>query len=123
MQAAYLYLNALLYMLFAVWCSFAPQQTAGSLGYETLTSGGHSEYLVVYGGLQAGLAVTFWMSARNAEWHGAGVALALSLYAPIVLYRAVTIARLWPLPALTIATGCLEAALLLAALWLVRRPT
>jgi hypothetical protein len=122
MQAAYLYLNALLYLLFAVWCSFAPQQTAASLGYESLTSGGRSEYLVVYGGLQVGLAVTFWLLARNSDWHRAGVVVALSLYAPIVLYRSVTVARHWPVGGLTLATAGLEAVLLLGALWLVRRP-
>jgi len=47
--------------------------------------------------------------------------LAIALYGPIVLYRMITLARNWPVGAVTVATGCLELLLLLAALWLCYR--
>jgi hypothetical protein len=42
--------------------------------------------------------------------------LSIALYGRIVLYRMITLARNWPVGALTVATGCLELLLLLAAL-------
>lgn len=59
MVTLYLYFNAALYALFAAWCTFAPSQTAKSVGYETFSRSGVSEYLVVYGGLQLGLGIFF----------------------------------------------------------------
>ncbi len=116
----YLYLNAILYVLFAAWCSFAPSSTSNSIGFLTLSSGGKSEYLVVYGGLQWGLAIAFWLLARDAEYLKIGMLLSIALYAPIVVYRIITVARFWPVPNLTMATGALEIALLIGAVAIYR---
>jgi hypothetical protein len=118
MQAVYLYANAALYLVFALWCTFAAKTTAASLGYTALSSGGRSEYLVIYGGLQLGLAGFFWFVARQPDLNPVGVVFALILYGPIVAYRLVTLFRLWPVAPLTIATGVLESLLLLVAIWL-----
>jgi hypothetical protein len=119
-SAAYLYVNAALYALFAVWCTVNASGTSRSLGFEKLADRGHSEYLVIYGGLQLGLAFMFTLLARNPALHRTGILIALCLYAPIVLYRSITVARYWPLPALTLGTGCLELLLLLAAILIYR---
>ena len=113
MQAAYLYLNASLYLLFAIWCSVAPSRTASGIGYSTLTSGGRCEYLVVYGGLQAGLAIMFWLLARDVALRRPGVLIALALYIPIVIFRLSSMISLWPVGSITVATACLEIALLI----------
>lgn len=115
MQTAYLYLNAVLYLLFAIWCSVAPSATAHGVGYGTLSSGGRSEYLVLYGGLQLGLALIFWMLARDVTLQRLGVVLALAIYVPIVVYRLTTMIAFWPVAGVTVATACLEIALLLGA--------
>ncbi len=115
MQAAYLYFNALLYVVFAAWCTLAPHNTAQNIGYTTLTAGGRSEYLVVYGGLQAGLAVIFFLLARQPERQPLGMVLAVALYAPLVLYRLTTVARFWPVGTVTLATAALELCLLVIA--------
>jgi len=120
MAAGYLYLNAALYLIFAVWCTVAPTTTATSLGYQALSAGGRSEYLVIYGGLQLGLSAIFAITARNPEANRLGVLLAVALYAPIVLFRVVTVIREWPVAPLTVGTGCLETVLLAAAIWLYR---
>ena len=117
----YLYLNAILYVLFAAWCSFAPSSTSNSIGFLGLSNGGKSEYLVVYGGLQWGLAIAFWLLARDAAYWKIGMLLSIALYAPIVVYRVITVARYWPVPTLTLATGSLEFVLLIAALAIYRR--
>ena len=116
----YLYLNAALYALFAVWCTVAATKTSHTIGYLALSSGGRSEYLVIYGGLQFGLAAIFYLCARDSAFLKLGIAIALALYVPIVLYRAVTIARFWPVAGATLATGALETVLLVWAIWLCR---
>lgn len=118
----YLYLNAALYLVFAIWCTVASQVTSTSLGFMRLSAGGRSEYLVIYGGLQLGLAVMFYLCARDPAFLKLGMAVAIGLYAPIVLYRAITLVRFWPVPTLTVMTGVLEAVLLVSALviWKMR---
>jgi hypothetical protein len=119
MAAIYLYCNAALYLLFAVWITLSPWQTAPNIGYTGLSSGGRSEYLVVYGGLQVGLALFFAWTAHSSGLHRAGLVFALLLYAPIVLYRSITVARFWPVASTTLAVAALEIVLLVAAATLV----
>jgi hypothetical protein len=118
----YLWTNAALYALFAVWCTVSPQGTSQALGFAQLNSGGRSEYLVIYGGLQLGLAAFFGACAARAPWHETGLLLALLIYLPIVAFRWWTFVQHRPVPGLTLAVGVLETLLLLAAvaLWLNR---
>lgn len=122
MTAVYLGFNALLFLVFAAWCSFKPAETARALGYEALSRGGQSEYLVIYGGLQLGLAAVFAMFAARPEHRETGLAFSLFLYGGIVLYRAVTLWIYGPVPALTWAVAALELVMLVAAaiLWMTR---
>lgn len=118
MAALFLYANAALYLLFAAWCTVGMSRTAPAMGFTALTHGGRSEYLTIYGGLQVGLAIAFWMLARNANWHGPGILFAIALYAPIVLFRLISMARFWPVETVTLCTAVLEVVLLAIALWL-----
>jgi len=67
MTAAYLYANAVMYAVFAVWMTLSPQRTAAALGYQSLSASGRSEYLVItarqsfpsMGPLERGHADTF----------------------------------------------------------------
>lgn len=121
MSALYLYANAFLYLVFAVWCTVGMSRTAPAMGFAALTSGGRSEYLAIYGGLQIGLAIAFWLLARNPAWHGPGILFALALYAPIVLFRMISLARFWPVGVVTLCTAVLEVVLLIIGLWLYFR--
>lgn len=118
MTAAYLWINAALYAVFGVLCAINPRGTAKGLGYALPSNGGLSEYLTVYGGLQLGLAAFFAWVAMREDLHQAGLVLALALYIPIVLFRWMSVARLWPVERMTLGVGLLEAALLVAALLL-----
>ena len=118
MNAAYLYLNSFLYAIFAICCSVAPESSAPSRGYSARTSSGHSEYLVIYGGLQAGLAIAFALFARHTDLRIVGVHFAIALYLPIVLYRVFTIVNYGPVGSLALATAALEGFLLIGALGL-----
>lgn len=118
MASVYLYTNAALYLIFAVWCTVGMSRTAPTMGFTALSSSGRSEYLAIYGGLQVGLAIAFWLLARNASWHAAGILFAIALYAPIVLFRLISMARFWPVGTVTLCTAALEVVLLLIGLWL-----
>lgn len=115
MIAAYLYLNAALYAAFALWCTLQWKSTAANLGYQSLDNSGRSEYLVVYGGLQWGLAVSFFWLASEPALRVTGLRFALALYIPIVAYRLLTIWRFRPVRSVTPIVGALEVLLLLAA--------
>lgn len=118
MAAPFLYLNAALYLLFAAWCTVGMSRTAPAMGFTALSNSGRSEYLSIYGGLQIGLAIAFWLLARNPNWHGPGILFAIALYAPIVLFRLISLARFWPVGPVTLCTAALEVVLLAVALWL-----
>ena len=79
MVVAYLYLNAGLYLLLAIRCSLRWRETSRALGYTTLSHSGQSEYLVVYGGLQLGLAVGFLLLARDPVLHRFALMFATAL--------------------------------------------
>ncbi|MEO7806833.1 MAG: DUF4345 domain-containing protein, partial [Steroidobacteraceae bacterium] len=96
MAAIYLYTNAVLYAALALWVTASPWKTAEAVGYTQLSSGGHTEYLVVYGGLQFGLAAFFAWTAYTASLQRAGLMFALLLYVPIVLFRSISLAKYWP---------------------------
>ena len=120
MVNAYLYLNALLYGLLAVWCTLLPETTSSAVGYQVLSKSGQSEYLVIYGGLQLGMAFLFAYFAWTRQPRN-GLVVALAFYVPIVLYRGFTLAQLWPLEPTTLLLAGLEWALLIAAAVLWRR--
>jgi hypothetical protein len=115
---AYLLVNAALYAIFALWCSLKATDTANNLGYVGLNNSGRSEYLVIYGGLQAGLAIMFFLMARDVSFHKLGMLVSIGIYAPIVLYRLATIWKFSPVSTLTMSVGALETTLLIAALWI-----
>lgn len=118
MVNAYLYLNAVLYALLAVWCTLFPTRTAAAVGYQVLSKSGQSEYLVIYGGLQLGMAFLFAYFAWTGQPRN-GLVVALAFYVPIVLYRAFSVARLWPVEPTTVFLAVLEWLLLIAGvvLW------
>ncbi len=121
MIAAYLYGNAALYAVFGAWCTLARRSTSQNLGYEQLSNSGHSEYLVVYGGLQIGLAAFFGYLASQSSLHRAGLIFALALYVPIVLYRVITVFSFWHVRSMTLGVAGLEVALLVTAIVLYAR--
>jgi hypothetical protein len=109
----YLYVNAALYLLFAVWSTVSPWKVATNIGYETLSASGRSEFLVVYGGLELGLAAMFAYLAATPPLQRPGVLIALFFYVAIVAYRLITVLKFWPVRPMTLYVGSLEAALLL----------
>ena len=123
MTAAYLYLNAVVYLALAAWCTFAPTRTAAAVGYASLTRSGQVEYLTIYGGLQMGLAFLFAWFAWTQQLR-TGLVVALAFYVPIVLYRSIGLLRWWPAETTTLLLAATEWVMLVAAvlLWWHGRP-
>lgn len=115
----YLALNGLLYGGLSGWCTVRHHVTSRASGYLELSPSGNSEYLVVYGGLQAGLAVAYFWAATNASLYRTALVFSVFLYAPIVLYRVITVIVYSPVSALALATGALEVVLLVGAIALM----
>lgn len=118
----YLWLNAGLYLLLALWCTVQHGQTSRATGFVSLDNSGHSEYLVINGGLQLGLAFFYGTLAMSVPLHATGLLFSLLLYTPIVAYRVVTVLKYSPVGAVTLGTGALELVLLLGATLLYFRP-
>lgn len=115
MSTVYLWFNALTYAVFALWCTLRPTPTSQALGYLSLSPSGQSEYATVYGGLQWGLALLFALFAMKPELRRTGVLAAILLYAPIVLYRLISLTQNASLETLTYAVAALEVTMLIAA--------
>ena len=94
MIVIYLAFNALLYTVFALWCAIAPRPTSMFLGLTPANPGGESEYLAVYGGLQAGLAAFYALAVFVPDHRKSALVLSLALYGGIVLLRTIAGVRL-----------------------------
>lgn len=108
MQTSYLLTNAVLYLIFAAWCSLAPDATSAALGLGLSAPGGRSEYLTVYGGLEAGIAVFWLIAALRGDLRRAGLLLALCFYGAIIAWRSATLALIPGVGGVTYAFAAFE---------------
>jgi hypothetical protein len=120
MSKIYFATNAVLYFALALLCTFKHRQTSRGTGFTELNNSGHSEYLVIYGGLQMGLALFYAWLARDAQLARVGIVFSVLLYAPIVLYRVATVLMYKPVSNVTLGTAALEVVLLIWGAWLLR---
>lgn len=116
MTVVYLWLNAILYVAFAAWCTIRLDATSQAVGYGSLTKGGRCEYATVYGGLQAGLGLFYAACALQPAWHAVGLLFSLAIYAPIVLFRWIGVARFGKVGRTTLMVGSMELLLLAVAI-------
>jgi len=123
MTSVFFYVNAGLYAGLTAVCTVKSAQTAPGTGFVELNRSGRSEYLVIYGGLQLGLALFYFVLARDPNYHRLGLLFSLLLYVPIVVYRIVTLLIYRPTSPVTLGTAALEIGLLLWAfvLWRTSR--
>lgn len=113
---------ALLYAVFAVICTWRPRASARSIGFDLTTPSAVSEFAVVYGGLEIGLAAIFACTALRSDQVEAGLWFALLLHAPLVLWRVGSFAVLGRLSGFVYSVFALEVAITaIAAFLLVRR--
>lgn len=91
MVAAFLWINAVMYVGFAVWCTVLPTKTAGAIGFTFAKASAKSEYVTVYGGLEMGMALFFLFAALSPSLRTAGLLFALVLYGCLALWRIGTV--------------------------------
>ena len=109
---AFLWFNAAAYLALGLWCAMAVDKTSAAVGYKTLDASGRCEYTAVYGGLEVGLGLIFaWLALhpQHASW---ALDFALLIYAPLVLFRLIGLARFWPVAGLTLVFAGFEALML-----------
>ncbi len=113
MITVYLYLNAVLYFVFSIWCLFKFQGTANYLGYSFQNNSGRVEYLTIYTGLQMGFAAFLGLCAWHADLRLAGLIFCVALYTGIVITRISSALYFGNLTNATYYVGALEVGLCL----------
>lgn len=108
MTKTYLIINAISYLVFALWCLFRPTTTAQNLGYNFLNSGGKIEYMTVYGGMELGFCAFFTLCAFYPKLMEAGLIFAVCLYVCLMIVRTVTIINIGDVPKIIYIVGGLE---------------
>jgi hypothetical protein len=121
MLKAYLFINAVLYVAFALWCTVMPEKTAAALGLAFRSGSGKSEYITVYGGLEFGVAMFFLAAALKPELRSAGLLFAVLFYGGLVLWRIPTLLLVSGVRPTTYGFAAAEAALLVwgMVIWLM----
>jgi len=87
----FLWINAILYAVFTVWCAINPIGTAAFSGLSFLNVSGRAEYFALYVGLQAAWSVMFAVCAISEDLQYAGVLYAVFLYAGVIAGRWISI--------------------------------
>lgn len=96
MVAAYLWLNAVMYLGLAAWCALRPAETAKALGYGELSAAGRTEFLTIYAGLELGLAAIYACLAWYSLLRPLGLMFSVFLYGGIVVFRLFALRRYRP---------------------------
>lgn len=117
----YLWANAAIYLILGAAGALNPNRLARAVGYFTLDNSGSSEFLVIYAGLELGLAAFFFIATRRPELERPAVLFSLCLYAGIVAFRLPSLLIYYPVRTITLILAAGEVALLLGAAWLARR--
>lgn len=79
-----------LYLALAAWCSLKPQETSEKVGFQLRPGSGQSEFLVIYGGLELGLALLFLLPLVRPEHLRSSLLSCLILHACLVAFRSVS---------------------------------
>lgn len=121
MIRVYLFLNAAIYVLFGIASMINPDRMQRAVGYFTVDNSGSSEFLVIYAGLELGLAAFYLLAANRAELERPAILFSLCLYAGIVAFRLPSLMIYDPVRRITLILTAGEVVLLLGAAWLARR--
>ena len=121
MIRVYFWVNAAIYALVGIACMLNPERLARLIGYYTLDNSGSSDFLVVYAGLELGLAAFYGLLALDEGREETGLLFSLCLYAGLVVFRIPSLFLYDPVRWVTHVTAAVECLLLLAAVVLRAR--
>ena len=80
----------LLYLGLAGWCSYSPGRASEKVGFDLTPGSGQSEFLVVYGGLELGLAMIFLLPLVRAESLSTSLIACVLIHASLVVFRTIS---------------------------------
>lgn len=78
------------YLYLAIWCSLKPVETSQLVGFDLNPGSGQSEFLVVYGGLELGLACILLLPLIRPKQVESSLLTCLIVHACLVLFRSVS---------------------------------
>jgi len=87
----YLVLVAAMYIVLALWCTFAPESTSKKVGFRLEGGSGRSEFMTVYGGLELGIAIVLLLSVTHNETVIYGVIACVAIHGALVLFRTISL--------------------------------
>ena len=109
------------YLYLAAWCSIQPVHTSQLVGFDLQPGSGQSEFLVIYGGLELGLALLFlWPFIRPKQLENS-LQTCLIVHACLVLFRTASFFLYSGIPSMTRNLAFYEWLIFLAAAGLVWR--
>jgi len=76
-----------LYAWLAWWCSVSPAETSQLVGFQLVGGSGRSEFLTVYGGLEAGMAAIFLMPLLRPALQSSALLNCTLIHLGIVTFR------------------------------------
>lgn len=117
----YFGLNAALYFIVAAACMLNPVRLQRAVGYFTVDNTGSSEFLAIYAGLEAGLALFFVLAMLKPALERGAIWFALCLYGGLVAFRLPSLFMYHPVRTVTLVLAAGEFLLFLGALVLVRQ--
>ena len=89
----YLGINAVMYLIFGVWCAIAPESTSQAVGLSYTGMKGFAEYTAVYGGLEFGIGVFYLLSLLRPGLQSPAILFSVCLYVGISVFRTAAILR------------------------------
>ena len=119
----YLTVVGLLYAALAAWCSIDPATTSEKVGFERIGGSGRSEFFVIYGGLEFGLALICLMPWVNRDFTMASLWACILVHASLVVFRTVSFGLYSDLSPITYKLAIGEWIILLAGIacwWFTR---
>ena len=109
------------YLCLAVWCSLQPEQTSQLVGFKLEPGSGQSEFLVVYGGLELGLAGILLLPLIRPKQLESSLLACLIVHACLVLFRSASFFLYSGIQPMTYRLAIGEWIILLVSAWLVWR--
>jgi hypothetical protein len=115
-QKIFLAVVGLLYLALAIWCSIDPKTTSEKIGFELQPGSGQSEFVTVYGGLELGMALIFFLPLAWKESTKFALTGCLLMHASLVLFRTLAYFRFEGIDSFTHRLAIGEWVILLASI-------
>ena len=81
----------LMYLALATWCSTSPAITSDKVGFILDPGSGQSEFLVIYGGLEMGMALIFLLPLFFTKYIEGSLLACIAIHACLVLFRTISL--------------------------------